>query len=141
MANYLQLRDTDFEKAAQNPLGGTRNGSEPFAEENEKNLALQGSPTQQGVSKTQKLPPAGAELSPVFSLKTATGQDCDAESGAVGAPGNTPNPEISRLAELWSQLPELDRQALVNHAEHLVALRGVGAMTCLFGDDASKSRI
>ena len=31
---------------------------------------------------------------------------------------------LNRLAELWPMLSELDRLALVDHAEHLVALRG-----------------
>ena len=33
---------------------------------------------------------------------------------------------LNRLAELWPMLSELDRLALVDHAEHLVALCGDG---------------
>ena len=52
-----------------------------------------------------------------------------ADSGAVGARerlGSARDSELNRLAELWPMLSELDRVALVDHAEHLVALRGGG---------------
>ena len=61
-----------------------------------------------------------------------------ADSGAVGARDDG----LERLAELWPRLSKLDRQALVDHAEHLVALRGCGeAVAGLDGGDASESRL
>ena len=49
---------------------------------------------------------------------------------------------LERLAELWPMLSELDRLALVDHAEHLVALRSGGeAVAGLDGGDASESRL
>ena len=49
---------------------------------------------------------------------------------------------LERLAELWPKLSELDRLALVDHAEHLVALRGGGeAVAGLDDGDASESRL
>ena len=41
-----------------------------------------------------------------------------AESGAVGVDSG-----LKRLAELWENLTKTDRQALMDHAEHLAALR------------------
>ena len=50
--------------------------------------------------------------------------------------------ELNRLAELWPRLSELDRLALVDHAEHLAALRGCGeSVAGLDGGDASESRL
>ena len=49
---------------------------------------------------------------------------------------------LNRLAELWPRLSEFDRMALVDHAEHLVALRGgVEDAAGLDGGDASESRL
>ena len=49
---------------------------------------------------------------------------------------------LDRLAELWPRLSELDRLALVDHAEHLVALRGGGeAVAGLDDGDATESRL
>ena len=49
---------------------------------------------------------------------------------------------LNRLIELWPMLSELDRLALVDHAEHLVALRSGGeAVAGLDGGDASESRL
>ena len=45
-----------------------------------------------------------------------------AESGALGALEE----RLRRLAALWPRLSELDRVALLDHAEQLVALRGGG---------------
>ena len=68
-----------------------------------------------------------------------------AESGAVGARerlGGARDSGLERLAELWPMLSELDRLALVDHAEHLVALRGGGeAVAGLDCGDASESRL
>ena len=68
-----------------------------------------------------------------------------AESGAVGARerlGGARDGGLKRLAELWPRLSELDRLALVDHAEHLVALRGCGEdVAVLADDDASESRL
>ncbi len=68
-----------------------------------------------------------------------------AESGAVGARerlGDARDDGLNRLAELWPRLSEFDRLALVDHAEHLAALRGGGeAVVGLGGDDASESRL
>ena len=41
-----------------------------------------------------------------------------AQDGAVGADSG-----LNRLAELWPNLTESDRAALVDHAEHLAVLR------------------
>ena len=50
--------------------------------------------------------------------------------------------ELNRLAELWPMLSELDRLALVGHAEHLVVLRGgCDDVAGLADDDASESRL
>ena len=50
--------------------------------------------------------------------------------------------DLNRLAELWPKLSELDRLALVDHAEHLVALRGGGEdVAGLDTGDASESRL
>ncbi len=68
-----------------------------------------------------------------------------AESGAVGARerlGDARDDGLNRLAELWPMLSEFDRLALVDHAEHLAALRGGGeAVAGLGADDASESRL
>ena len=53
----------------------------------------------------------------------------DADSGAVG----TRDPGLNRLAELWPRLSELDRLALVGHAEHLVTLRSGGEEVAVLG--------
>ncbi len=75
MAHYLQVRDTDFDKASEtnsavvpsaapalrNTSETLRTASRGFADENDKPLVLQGNPTKQGVFKTQLVPPAGFE--------------------------------------------------------------------------------
>ena len=65
MAHYLQVRDTDFEKAVQNPVQqpseSVRSRSQRSETENEKPLVLQENTTKQGVFKTQLVPPAGFE--------------------------------------------------------------------------------
>ena len=65
MAHYLQVRDTDFakaaQKAAQQPLATPETAPQCAPSGNEKPLVLQGHPTKQGVFKTQLVPPAGFE--------------------------------------------------------------------------------
>jgi len=69
MAHYLQVRDTDFDKASgvsaapalRKPAATSETGGNRRNHENEKPLALQGHPTKQGVFKTQLVPPAGFE--------------------------------------------------------------------------------
>jgi len=77
--------------------------------------------------------------------ETAIGRQSGAESGAVGARerlGGARDSGLNRLAELWPMLSELDRLAMVDHAEHLVALRGgVEDVAGLYGGDASESRL
>ena len=52
------------------------------------------------------------------------------------------DPGLERLAELWPMLSELDRLALVGHAEHLVTLRSGGEEVAgLDAGDASESRL
>ena len=49
-----------------------------------------------------------------------------ADSGAVGARGRLGGAwdgGLERLSELWPRLSELDRQALADHAEHLIAMQ------------------
>ena len=61
-----------------------------------------------------------------------------AESGALGARDDG----LNRLCELWPMLSEFDRLALVDHADHLVALRVGGDDVAVRGDgDASGSRL
>ena len=84
------------------------------------------------------LHPAGFELS-----QDAKGISGGSDSSAAPALQNGQfQPDLERLAELWPRLSELDRQALVDHAEHLVALRGgCEAVAGLDGGDASESRL
>ena len=66
-------------------------------------------------------------------------QDVKAETeipdcGAARALQNGPSDSgLDRLAELWPMLSELDRLALVGHAEHLVTLRSGGEEVAVLG--------
>ena len=60
----------------------------------------------------------GFEFSPNAKGKTAIRDLSAAESGAVWEKSG-----LKRLAELWPMIDEDDRAALLEHAEHLAALR------------------
>ena len=46
---------------------------------------------------------------------------------------NDVDPDLNRLSDLWPMLSELDRLALVGHAEHLVTLRSGGEEVAVLG--------
>ena len=70
------------------------------------------------------MPKTGIEQTAISSLETCFGVANGAESGALGALDE----RLRRLIECWPRLTGEDRQALVDHAEHLVALRNQGAV-------------
>ena len=98
-----------------------RESSTSNATRNTKSLVLRGNPTKQGADDSGEWAildsmPSECHGRNVNSLESGT------ESGAVGARDGG----LKRLAELWPRLSEPDRVALLDHAEHFVALRGGG---------------
>ena len=82
--------------------------------------------------------PSGARTPVETKRETYKSHQDDAHSDARGEVDSG----LNRLIELWPRLSELDRQALVDHAEHLAALRGgIEAVAGLDDGDASESRL
>ncbi len=101
------------------PSESIRSGWQRSEVVNEKPLVLQGKPTKQGVSRTQKVPPAGFE--PATDVMAISGDSV--KSAAPALQLGEFRPDLERLIELWPMLVSEDRAALLAHAEHLAAQR------------------
>jgi hypothetical protein len=127
--HYLQVRDVDFDKAAQKPVqqqsatpATGRSACVVTPARNQEPPGFPGVATQCQSLQLVIAPRLGDESSREAKAETAISVASGAESGAVGARETLVDPGLERLAELWPMLSPDDQAALLAHAEHLASL-------------------